>query len=48
MNNPLFAKIRAPKTPPIAERAYKIMATVTLLANIEWVVKVITPSSTCF
>ena len=27
MNNPLFAKIRAPKTPPIAERAYKIIAT---------------------
>ena len=48
MNNPLLIKIIAPNTPPKAPRAYNINATVTLFVKIEWVVRVITPSSTCF
>ena len=35
MNIPLFAKIRAPNTPPKAPRAYSIIATVTLFVKME-------------
>ena len=35
MNSPLFAKMRAPNTPPKAPRAYNINATDTLLVNME-------------